>query len=169
LGYSLGEVLAPKDDATPENILFGQTIGLLQSQIARLETCKAALDAALSFLRGKLDWIKAGKPDDAPRLDGYQRLAAPISAKPYSVRSPVRIQACAALCRYRAKLPQPRSRRHLVIEECAGCLRACTPPLGVEGHFFERQQAYDEVGSAQCAIAWMVHPFRYRSADRVFR
>ncbi len=45
---------------------------MLQSQIAKLEERKAALDAALSFLRGKVDWIKAGKPDDAPRLEDYQ-------------------------------------------------------------------------------------------------
>jgi len=45
---------------------------VLESQIARLEERRAALDAALSFLRGKVDWIKAGKPDSAPRLDDYQ-------------------------------------------------------------------------------------------------
>ncbi|MFK0382710.1 MerR family transcriptional regulator [Agrobacterium sp. NPDC090273] len=72
LGYSLGEILALNEEYRDGEHSSERTIEVLQSQIARLEERKAALDAALSFLRGKVDWIKAGKPDDAPRLEDYQ-------------------------------------------------------------------------------------------------
>ncbi len=72
LGYSLGEILALNEEYRAGENSSERTIEVLQSQIARLEERKAALDAALSFLRGKVDWIRAGKPDDAPRLEDYQ-------------------------------------------------------------------------------------------------
>ena len=49
-----------------------RTHDVLSAQIARLEAKRDSLDAALSFLRGKLEWIDAGKPGDAPRLDDYR-------------------------------------------------------------------------------------------------
>src|SRR6218665_3464338 len=61
LGYSLGEILALNDEYRKGAHSPERTVEVLQSQIARLEERKAALDAALSFLRGKVDWIKAGK------------------------------------------------------------------------------------------------------------
>ncbi|MFJ6327357.1 MULTISPECIES: hypothetical protein [unclassified Rhizobium] len=39
----------------------------MQSQIAGLEERKAAPEATLSILHGKLNCINAGKPDDARR------------------------------------------------------------------------------------------------------
>jgi DNA-binding transcriptional MerR regulator len=72
LGYSLGEILALNEEYRAGEHSPERTTEVLQSQIERLEERKAALDAALSFLRGKVDWIKAGKPDGAPRLEAYQ-------------------------------------------------------------------------------------------------
>ncbi|WP_312407362.1 MerR family transcriptional regulator [Rhizobium sp.] len=72
LGYSLGEILALNGEYRAGEHSPERTVEVLESQIARLEERRAALDAALSFLRGKVDWIKAGKPDSAPRLDDYQ-------------------------------------------------------------------------------------------------
>ncbi|SFJ03161.1 DNA-binding transcriptional regulator, MerR family [Phyllobacterium sp. CL33Tsu] len=72
LGYSLGEILALNEEYRAGEHSPERTLEVLHSQIARLEERKVALDAALSFLRGKVDWINAGKPDDAPRLDDYQ-------------------------------------------------------------------------------------------------
>jgi MerR family copper efflux transcriptional regulator len=42
---------------------------VLRLQIARLEDRKAQLEAALSFLHGKLEWVEAGKPGETPRLN----------------------------------------------------------------------------------------------------
>lgn len=72
LGYSLGEILALNEEYRAGEHSPERTLEVLQSQIARLEEKKAALDAALSFLRGKVAWINSGKPDDAPRLEDYQ-------------------------------------------------------------------------------------------------
>lgn len=72
LGYSLGEILALNEEYRAGEHSPERTIEVLQSQIERLEERRAALDAALSFLRGKVDWIRAGKPNDAPRLEDYQ-------------------------------------------------------------------------------------------------
>ncbi|ERP93211.1 MerR family transcriptional regulator [Labrenzia sp. C1B10] len=72
LGYSLGEILALNQEYRAGEHSSERTIDVLQKQIARLEERKTALDAALSFLRGKVDWIKAGKPGDVPRLEDYQ-------------------------------------------------------------------------------------------------
>ncbi len=72
LGYSLGEILELNEEYRAGEHSAERTIEVLQSQIARLEDRKAALDAALSFLRGKVEWIEAGKPDDAPRLEDYR-------------------------------------------------------------------------------------------------
>ncbi len=72
LGYSLGEILELNEEYRAGEHSPERTVEVLQSQIARLEERKAALDQALSFLRGKVDWIKAGKPEGAPRLEDYQ-------------------------------------------------------------------------------------------------
>ncbi|GAB4063985.1 MerR family transcriptional regulator [Ancylobacter sonchi] len=72
LGYSLGEILTLNQQYRAGETSPELTIEVLQMQIDRLEERKAALNAALSFLRGKVDWIRAGKPDDAPRLEDYQ-------------------------------------------------------------------------------------------------
>jgi len=72
LGYSLSEILELNEEYRAGEHSPERTIEVLQLQIARLEERKAALDRALSFLRGKVDWIKAGKPEGAPRLEDYQ-------------------------------------------------------------------------------------------------
>jgi DNA-binding transcriptional MerR regulator len=72
LGYSLREIQALNEEYRAGEHSSQRTIEVLQSQIARLTERKAALDAALSFLRGKVEWIRAGKSDDAPRPEDYQ-------------------------------------------------------------------------------------------------
>ncbi|MGK6315881.1 MerR family transcriptional regulator [Neorhizobium sp. DT-125] len=72
LGYSLGEILSLNEEYRAGEHSSKRTLEVLKSQIARLEERKAALDAALSFLRGKVKWIEDGKPNDAPRLEDYQ-------------------------------------------------------------------------------------------------
>jgi MerR family copper efflux transcriptional regulator len=72
LGYSLGEILELNEEYRAGEHSPERTVEVLLLQIARLEERKAALDQALSFLRGKVDWIKAGKPEGAPRLEDYQ-------------------------------------------------------------------------------------------------
>ena len=72
LGYSLREIQALNDAYRAGESSPARTVEILQTQIARLEERKAAMDAALSFLRGKVDWIKAGKPDTAPQLEDYR-------------------------------------------------------------------------------------------------
>jgi hypothetical protein len=44
---------------------------VLRLQIARLEERRASLDTALDFLTGKLAWVEAGQPGDAPELESY--------------------------------------------------------------------------------------------------
>jgi len=72
LGYTLGEILALNEEYRAGEHSSEQTIEVLQLQIVRLQQRKAALDAALTFLHGKIDWIKSGKPGTAPRLEDYQ-------------------------------------------------------------------------------------------------
>lgn len=72
LGYSLSEILALNEEYRAGEHSPERTVEVLEYQIKRLEERRAALDAALSFLRGKVDWIKAGKLDSAPRLDDYR-------------------------------------------------------------------------------------------------
>lgn len=72
LGYSLAEILALNEEYRAGAQSPEHTIKVLQTQIERLEERQAGVNAALSFLRGKVEWIKAGKPDDAPRLEDYQ-------------------------------------------------------------------------------------------------
>lgn len=72
LGYSLGEILELNEEYRAGEHSPERTVEVLLLQIARLEERKAALDQALSFLRGKVDWIKAGKPEGAPRFEDYQ-------------------------------------------------------------------------------------------------
>ncbi len=72
LGYTLGEILALNEEYGAGEHSSERTIEVLQLQIVRLQQRKAALDAALTFLHGKIDWIKSGKPGTAPRLEDYQ-------------------------------------------------------------------------------------------------
>ena len=71
LGYSLREIAALNEDyragaGSPE-----RTAEILRDQIARLEERRASIDSALAFLTGKLAWVEAGKPGDAPELADY--------------------------------------------------------------------------------------------------
>lgn len=72
LGYTLGEILALNEEYSAGEHSSERTIEVLQLQIERLQQRKEALDAALTFLHGKVDWIKSGKPGPAPRLEDYQ-------------------------------------------------------------------------------------------------
>lgn len=71
LGYSLREIAKINEEyqrgaSSPE-----RTGQLLRSQIARLEERRADIDTGLAFLRGKLAWLVAGKPGDAPEWQDY--------------------------------------------------------------------------------------------------
>lgn len=72
LGYTLGEILALNEEYRAGEHSSARTIEVLQLQIERLQRRKEALDAALTFLNGKVDWIKSGKPGPAPQLEDYQ-------------------------------------------------------------------------------------------------
>lgn len=73
LGYTLGEILALNEEYRAGEHSSERTIEVIQLQIERLQHRKEALDAALAFLLGKLDWIRSGKPGPAPRLEDYER------------------------------------------------------------------------------------------------
>jgi MerR family transcriptional regulator, copper efflux regulator len=71
LGYSLREIADLNAEyragaGSPE-----RTAEILREQIARLEERRAAIDTALGFLTGKLAWVEAGQPGDAPELADY--------------------------------------------------------------------------------------------------
>ncbi|GGH56228.1 MerR family transcriptional regulator [Frigidibacter albus] len=73
LGYTLGEILALNEEYRAGEHSSERTIEVIQLQIERLQHRKEAMDAALAFLLGKLDWIRSGKPGPAPRLEDYER------------------------------------------------------------------------------------------------
>ncbi|WP_334185310.1 MerR family transcriptional regulator [Novosphingobium sp.] len=71
LGYSLAEIGAlaeeyRRDAGSPE-----RTGEVLRKQIVRLEERQRELDAALAFLKGKLEWMEAGQPGTAPQPNAY--------------------------------------------------------------------------------------------------
>lgn len=72
LGYSLGEIAVLNEEYRSGAGSPARTVEILEAQIGRLEQRRAEIDAALSFLKGKAAWIRAGKPGDAPHLDDYQ-------------------------------------------------------------------------------------------------
>ena len=65
-----------EDVTTAKMIRLQQTLGYSLAEIRALNdeyrARKAALDTALAFLVGKVDWIKSGKPGDSPRLEDYE-------------------------------------------------------------------------------------------------
>ena len=75
LGYTLGEIHELNEEYRAGEHSPERTIEVLQLQIERLEQRKAALDEALTFLRGKVDWIRSGKPGPAPRMEDYHTSA----------------------------------------------------------------------------------------------
>ncbi len=72
LGYTLGEILALNEEYQAGEHSPERTVAVLQTQIERLRLRKEALDSALNFLQGKVEWIRSGKPGDAPRLEDYR-------------------------------------------------------------------------------------------------
>ncbi len=71
LGYSLAEIGALAEEyrrgaSSPE-----RTGEVLRKQILRLEERQRELDAALAFLKGKLEWVEAGQPGTAPQPNAY--------------------------------------------------------------------------------------------------
>ena len=71
LGHTLGEILALNEEYRAGEHSPERTVEVLELQIERLQQRKEALDAALTFLRGKVDWIKSGKPGPVPQLEDY--------------------------------------------------------------------------------------------------
>ena len=72
LGYTLGEILALSEEYRAGAHSLERTVEVLELQIARLQERRDALDAALDFLQGKVDWIRSGKSGSAPQLDDYR-------------------------------------------------------------------------------------------------
>lgn len=71
LGYSLAEIGALAEEyhrgaGSPE-----RTGEVLRKQIARLEERQRELDAALAFLKGKLEWVEAGQSGADPQPSAY--------------------------------------------------------------------------------------------------
>ncbi|MGF7153494.1 MerR family transcriptional regulator [Novosphingobium gossypii] len=69
LGYSLAEIGALAEEYRRGSGSPERTGEVLKKQIARLEERQRELDAALTFLKGKLEWVEAGQPGPAP--DAY--------------------------------------------------------------------------------------------------
>ncbi|WP_244635916.1 MerR family transcriptional regulator [Chthonobacter albigriseus] len=72
LGYTLGEILALNEEYRAGEHSSERTVEILQLQIGRLQQRKDALEAALTFLHRKVEWVKAGKTGPAPRLEDNQ-------------------------------------------------------------------------------------------------
>lgn len=68
LGYSLREIAELQAEYRDSARSAARTCEVLNQQIARLEEKRTAIDAALVFLRGKVEWIENGQPDDAPQF-----------------------------------------------------------------------------------------------------
>ncbi len=66
----LGEILALNEEYRAGSIRRNRTAEVRRHRSKGWRS-EAALDAAPVFLRGKVDWIKAGKPDGA-RLEAYR-------------------------------------------------------------------------------------------------
>ncbi|KGF71314.1 MerR family transcriptional regulator [Hoeflea sp. BAL378] len=73
LGYTLGEIRALNDEYRAGAHSPERTLEVLQLQIERLQHRKAALDAALTFLHGKVEWIRSGRTGPAPQMEDDQR------------------------------------------------------------------------------------------------
>ncbi|WHO40091.1 MerR family transcriptional regulator [Sphingobium sp. AP49] len=71
LGYSLREIAALNEEYLSGAGSDARTAEVLRQQIERLTERRSAIDSALEFLTGKLAWIEAGKPGDAPPLKDY--------------------------------------------------------------------------------------------------
>jgi MerR family transcriptional regulator, copper efflux regulator len=71
LGYSLREIAELNEEYRAGAHSPERTAEVLRLQIARLEERRASLDTALDFLTGKLAWVEAGQPGDAPELESY--------------------------------------------------------------------------------------------------
>lgn len=71
LGYSLAQIAALNKEYRAGARSPARTAEVLRKQIAALQTKRDSLDAALDFLQGKLAWVEAGQPGDAPLLPDY--------------------------------------------------------------------------------------------------
>jgi DNA-binding transcriptional MerR regulator len=71
LGYSLAEIAVLNKQYRAGARSPERTAAVLRKQIDKLEEKRAALDAALAFLHGKLAWIEAGQPGDGPAFKDY--------------------------------------------------------------------------------------------------
>ncbi|MFC4307516.1 MerR family transcriptional regulator [Steroidobacter flavus] len=67
LGYTLGEIAALNEEYRAGEGSAARTAEVLRLQIGKLEEKQGQLEAALQFLRAKLEWVNAGKPDGEAR------------------------------------------------------------------------------------------------------
>lgn len=71
LGYSLAEIGALAEEYRRGAGSDERTAEILRTQISRLEERRRALDAALAFLKAKVEWVEAGRPGASPQPGNY--------------------------------------------------------------------------------------------------
>ncbi len=72
LGYSLREIGELNAEYRAGGGGDARTADVLRLQIGRLKQRRTELDAALSFLEGKLAWIETGRSGDVPEFEDYR-------------------------------------------------------------------------------------------------
>jgi MerR family copper efflux transcriptional regulator len=66
LGLSLKEIAALDTERRESGITAERLIGILRGQLARLEAKASELEAMISFVRAKIDWLAAGEQGPHP-------------------------------------------------------------------------------------------------------
>ncbi|WCK04689.1 MerR family transcriptional regulator [Agrobacterium tumefaciens] len=88
LGMSLKEVAAIAAELLGEGLSAEREIGIIDTQLARLEQKSADLERLLDYLHAKRNWMARGKPGDEPRFSGDDLCLAEV-ATPASSRATV--------------------------------------------------------------------------------
>ena len=74
LGMSLKEIAAFNEERRKGHLTNGRRVEIMSAQLVSLEAKATELEAMISFVRAKIDWLNGGQEGSEPDFENYARL-----------------------------------------------------------------------------------------------
>ena len=73
LGMSLKEIAAFNEERREGHLTCERRVEIMSAQLVRLEAKATELEAMISFVRAKIDWLTGGQQEPEPNFENYAR------------------------------------------------------------------------------------------------
>ena len=91
LGMSLKEIAAFNEERRKGHLTNGRRVEIMSAQLVSLEAKATELEAMISFVRAKIDWLNGGQEGSEPDFENYARLNPRVNAHDNDKPLPTRL------------------------------------------------------------------------------